>query len=151
MVNARPRRPAPGVAPPADHALDGRSFLPLLRGERIAWRDDVLYEYYWEWNFPQTPTQFALRTDRYKYIFYYGVWDQDSFYDLQADPGERNDLASARPEMVAEMSAMLERLQQAVIENRNVFEVLMDAVQVCSLGQITTALFEVGGQYRRNM
>ena len=44
-----------------------------------------------------------------------------------------------------------ERLQQAVIENRNVFEVLMDAVRVCSLGQITSALFEVGGQYRRNM
>ena len=47
--------------------------------------------------------------------------------------------------------AMLQRLQQAVIDNRNVFEVLMDAVRVCSLGQITNALFEVGGQYRRNM
>jgi methylmalonyl-CoA mutase len=47
--------------------------------------------------------------------------------------------------------AMLKRLQQAVIENGNVFEVLMDAVRVCSLGQITSALFEVGGQYRRNM
>jgi len=46
---------------------------------------------------------------------------------------------------------MLKRLQQAVIDNRNVFEVLMDAVRVCSLGQITNALFEVGGQYRRNM
>ena len=46
---------------------------------------------------------------------------------------------------------MLKTLQQAVIENKNVFEVLMDAVRVCSLGQITTALFEVGGQYRRNM
>ena len=45
----------------------------------------------------------------------------------------------------------LRRLQQAVIENRNVFGVLMDAVRVCSLGQITNALFEVGGQYRRNM
>ena len=43
------------------------------------------------------------------------------------------------------------RLQQAVIANGNVFEVLMDAVRVCSLGQITDALFEVGGQYRRNM
>ncbi len=51
----------------------------------------------------------------------------------------------------AESPAMLKRLQQAVIENNNVFEVLMDAVRVCSLGQITTALFEVGGQYRRNM
>ena len=47
--------------------------------------------------------------------------------------------------------AMLHRLQQAVIANRNVFEVLMDAVRVCSLGQITNALFEVGGQYRRSM
>jgi len=46
---------------------------------------------------------------------------------------------------------MLARLQQAVIENQNVFEVLMDAVRVCSLGQITHALFEVGGQYRRSM
>jgi methylmalonyl-CoA mutase len=47
--------------------------------------------------------------------------------------------------------AMLARLQRAVIDNSNVFEVLMDAVRVCSLGQITKALFEVGGQYRRNM
>lgn len=50
-----------------------------------------------------------------------------------------------------EAPAMLRRLQQAVIDNRNVFEVLMDAVRVCSLGQITNALFEVGGQYRRSM
>ncbi len=47
--------------------------------------------------------------------------------------------------------AMLKRLQQAVITNQNVFDVLMDAVRVCSLGQITNALFEVGGQCRRNM
>jgi methylmalonyl-CoA mutase len=45
----------------------------------------------------------------------------------------------------AEAPAMLKRLQQAVIDNANVFEVLMDAVRVCSLGQITGALFEVGG------
>jgi methylmalonyl-CoA mutase len=51
----------------------------------------------------------------------------------------------------AQAPAMLKRLQQAVIDNANVFEVLMDAVRVCSLGQITAALFEVGGQYRRNM
>jgi methylmalonyl-CoA mutase len=50
-----------------------------------------------------------------------------------------------------EAPLQLRRLRQAVIENRNVFEVLMDAVRVCSLGQITSALFEVGGQYRRNM
>jgi methylmalonyl-CoA mutase len=50
-----------------------------------------------------------------------------------------------------EAPALLQRLQQAVIDNRNVFEVLMDAVRGCSLGQITNALFEVGGQYRRSM
>ncbi|MGD8790559.1 MAG: methylmalonyl-CoA mutase family protein [Burkholderiales bacterium] len=50
-----------------------------------------------------------------------------------------------------ESGPMLERLQQAVIDNGNVFAVLMDAVRVCSLGQITNALFEVGGQYRRSM
>jgi methylmalonyl-CoA mutase len=51
----------------------------------------------------------------------------------------------------AKAPAMLKRLQQAVIDNGNVFEVLMDAVRCCSLGQITSALFEVGGQYRRSM
>lgn len=48
-------------------------------------------------------------------------------------------------------TAMLERVQQAAIQNKNIFEELMEATKVCSLGQITKALFEVGGQYRRNM
>ena len=60
-------------------------------------------------------------------------------------------LEAFHTEHAAESPAMLKRLQQAVIANANVFEVLMDAVRVCSLGQITNALFEVGGQYRRNM
>ena len=47
--------------------------------------------------------------------------------------------------------AMLARLQKAVIANENVFEVLMDAVRVCSLGEITHTLFAVGGEYRRSM
>jgi methylmalonyl-CoA mutase len=51
----------------------------------------------------------------------------------------------------ADGPTMLQTLKQAVIDNGNVFAVLMDAVRVCSLGQITTALFEVGGQYRRSM
>ncbi len=47
--------------------------------------------------------------------------------------------------------AALDRLRQAVINNDNVFAVLMETVRCCSLGQITTALFDVGGQYRRTM
>jgi methylmalonyl-CoA mutase len=46
---------------------------------------------------------------------------------------------------------ILHRLQQTAIHNKNVFEELMEAAKYCSLGQITKALFEVGGQYRRNM
>jgi methylmalonyl-CoA mutase len=46
---------------------------------------------------------------------------------------------------------LLERLRRTVIDSGNTFEALMDAVRVCSLGQITHALFEVGGRYRRNM
>src|SRR5690606_8088492 len=45
----------------------------------------------------------------------------------------------------------LEAIQQAAIQNKNIFEELMEATKVCSLGQITSSLFEVGGQYRRNM
>jgi len=60
-------------------------------------------------------------------------------------------LADFHARHAGEAPAMLRRLQQAVIDNHNVFEVLMDAVRVCSLGQITSALFEVGGQYRRSM
>jgi methylmalonyl-CoA mutase len=45
----------------------------------------------------------------------------------------------------------LERVRQAAINNENIFAELVDAVRYCSLGEITNSLFEVGGQYRRNM
>ena len=45
----------------------------------------------------------------------------------------------------------LERLQRVALEGGNIFAELMDTVRVCSLGQITQALYEVGGQYRRGM
>jgi methylmalonyl-CoA mutase len=50
-----------------------------------------------------------------------------------------------------ESEKMLERLKAAATQNENVFEVLIEAVRVCSLGQITDALFDAGGQYRRSM
>ncbi|MFT5309853.1 MAG: methylmalonyl-CoA mutase, partial [Bacteroidia bacterium] len=45
----------------------------------------------------------------------------------------------------------IKKLQQAAIQNDNMFAEMMEAAKHCSLGQITDALFEVGGQYRRNM
>ena len=60
-------------------------------------------------------------------------------------------LADFQQRHAAEAGPMLARLKQTAIENGNVFAVLVDAVRCCSLGQITGALFEVGGQYRRSM
>lgn len=98
-----------GVDAPASAKMDGRSFLPLLRGEQIAWRDHILYEYHWEWNFPATPTTLAIRTDRYKYIFYHGVWDHNGFHDLQSDPHERHNLISvpAYQEQIGQLKKQL--------------------------------------------
>jgi methylmalonyl-CoA mutase len=59
-----------------------------------------------------------------------------------------NNLHQSGAEKVAEQ---LNSIQDAAINNQNIFEKLMEATKVCSLGQITSALFEVGGQYRRNM
>ncbi|OBY61837.1 methylmalonyl-CoA mutase family protein [Polaribacter vadi] len=57
-------------------------------------------------------------------------------------------LNKANPNKVVEQ---IEILQEAAVQNENLFEKLMEATKVCSLGQITEALFKVGGQYRRNM
>src|SRR5690606_24076034 len=60
------------------------------------WRKALLYEYYWERNYPHTPTIHALRGDRYKYIHYHGIWDIDELYDLQEDPLEINNLIRSK-------------------------------------------------------
>jgi len=81
---------AAGAQIPA--GLDGRSWLALGQGKSTEWRDELMYEYYWERNFPQTPTMHALRGDRYKFIRYQGIWDTDELYDMQEDPLESRNL-----------------------------------------------------------
>lgn len=62
-----------------------------------------------------------------------------------------NNLQNSHKVHFKETKTELERLKKIVIANENIFEALMEVVKVCSLGQISTALYEVGGQYRRNM
>jgi N-acetylglucosamine-6-sulfatase len=95
--------------------MDGKSFLPLLKGENIPWRDRFLYVYYWEKNFPQTPTTFALRTPKAKYITYYGLWDSDEYYDLATDPEESKNLIND-PSRLAEVRRMENELYQMMGE-----------------------------------
>ncbi|WP_417354682.1 methylmalonyl-CoA mutase family protein [Flavobacterium sp.] len=62
-----------------------------------------------------------------------------------------NTLESLHEGNAQKVKEQLAIVQEAAIQNQNIFECLMEAAKVCSLGQITAALFEVGGQYRRNM
>lgn len=98
--------------------MDGQSFLSLLGGEASVSSDDreFLYEYYWEHAFPHTPTTFALRGDRFKYVYYHGIWDRNELYDLQADPRERYnliDVPAFRREVTAMRTRLFDRLEEA--------------------------------------
>ncbi|HVV00819.1 MAG TPA: sulfatase [Verrucomicrobiae bacterium] len=81
---------AAGLKAPA--YMDGKSFISVAQGKDVPWRTSLLYEYYWERNYPQTPTMHALRTEQYKYIHYYGIWDTDELYDIKNDPNEMKNL-----------------------------------------------------------
>jgi len=73
--------------------FEGQSLLPLALGSTVEdWREDLLYEYYWEFNYPMTPTTFALRTENYKLIQYHGIWDTEELYDIRNDPKEMHNL-----------------------------------------------------------
>ena len=87
----------------------GYSFVPLLKRTATDWRDRIFYEYYWEHEFPQTPTMHGVRTDKYKYIRYHGIWDTNEFYDLENDPHETTNLiaSSEHQEIIKELNSAL--------------------------------------------
>lgn len=80
-------------APPAK-GVDGRSLLPLLRGQKIQWRDSFLIEYFSDKVFPRVLQMGyqAVRTDRWTYIHYVDLEGMDELYDLRADPYQLKNL-----------------------------------------------------------
>ena len=73
--------------------MQGRSVLPLAVGKKVPdWRNELLYEYFWERWAPSTPTLHALITPSWKYVRAYGVWDVPELYDTQNDPNELKNL-----------------------------------------------------------
>ncbi len=88
-----------GITKPTQ--MQGQSFLKLLMKKPVSeWRNRIFYEYFWEYDFPQTPTIFAVRTDRYKYILNHGIWDANELYDLHNDPDEVNNLIRKKEHQV---------------------------------------------------
>jgi arylsulfatase A-like enzyme len=79
---------------PAPSQFEGKSILPIATGKAPpeSWTEDFVYEYYWEWTFPQTPTTFAIQHGSLKYIQYHGVWDIEEIYDVSKDPQEMRNL-----------------------------------------------------------
>jgi arylsulfatase A-like enzyme len=101
----------------AKEQFDGRSFYEIAMGNDVKnWRDELLYEYYWEFNYPSTPTTFALRTPDFKFIQYHGIWDTDELYDMRNDPHEMNNLVND-PGHLAVVGEMRDRLYER-LENR---------------------------------
>ncbi|MBI1390196.1 MAG: sulfatase-like hydrolase/transferase [bacterium] len=81
---------AAGVSIP--DTVQGESFMRVLKDDDANWREGMLYEYFWERAFPQTPTVFGVRTERYKYMNFHGIFDLDELYDLEKDPHEMHNL-----------------------------------------------------------
>ncbi len=94
--------------------MDGRSMKDLVTGASDDWRDYLLYEYYWERNYPHTPTTHAVLGERFKYIRYHGVWDVDELFDQENDAEERINLINdpAYAETVTELNERLFELME---------------------------------------
>jgi N-acetylglucosamine-6-sulfatase len=102
-----------GVAVPKQ--VQGKSLLPLFKGDASGWRTSFLAEYFMEQQFGRVPTWQAVRTERWKYIRYTELEGMDELYDLQADPYEMKNLIGEQSARDA-AAAMKKELDRLVME-----------------------------------
>ncbi len=113
---------AAGLAPPAGVALDGRSLLPLLRGDKVAWADRELFFQWHRGDQPQLFRSFAVRAQRFKLVAPQGAGSEPApapmLFDMAADPGEQTDVAAAHPEVAASLRESYHRWFEGVRATR---------------------------------
>ena len=101
---------------PLPRQIHGRSLLPLAQGKAENWRTEFVYEYFWERDFPQTPTVLGLRTDRYSFMQYHGIWDLDELYDIGKDPDQMNNLM-ANVRTTTEAGRLFQRIKDPELKS----------------------------------
>jgi len=104
-----------GVSVPSD--MQGRSLVPLLKGERSNWRKSFLIEYYSDTVFPRISHMGykAVRTDRWKYIHYLELRGMDELYDLKGDPYEMKNLIGT-PQASAALSVLKSEMARLIVD-----------------------------------
>ncbi len=108
-----------GASIPED--MQGKSLVPLLRGEQPEWRDKIYYHYYEYPSVHMVPRHYGIRTERYKLMCFYH-FDEWEFYDLETDPDELTNLYNdpAYADKIAEMKAKLTEIREKYEDDSNV-------------------------------
>ncbi|MDG2123012.1 MAG: DUF4976 domain-containing protein, partial [Verrucomicrobiales bacterium] len=104
--------------------MQGRSLVPLLKGESPDWRKSIYYHYYEFPSVHMVPRHYGIRTDRYKLMHFYQFGEEWELYDLKTDPDELTNLYGkpAHAELTADLKKQLVDLQKFYDEDSDIAE-----------------------------